>query len=219
MIEVIPTILVEKFKEVKKRIETVEDYVNWVQLDIMDGVFVNNKTWPYTESGKNELKKLKELETKVKLEAHLMVYKPEEVIDDWLEVVDRVIIHFESRIANQNQGIRKMIDKAHKKNKQIGLALNPETDTTAAIPFLNHLDLVLIMTVQPGKGGQKFKEWTLGKIKHLREIWPNGNIEVDGGINSETVKRAVEAGANLICSGTYIFKNKNPKEAIEKLKI
>lgn len=198
MIEIIPTILVKDFKEVRERIKKVEDYVNWVQLDIMDGVFVDNETWRNPQD-------LKDFKTRVKLEAHLMIEKPEEVIDDWLEVVDRVIVHYE---ATNNIS----------KGKRIGLAINPETSIDVIKPFLNNLELVLCMTVSPGWGGQKFKDEVLIKIKALRKLWPNGNIEVDGGINLETAKKTIKAGANLICAGTYIFKSNNIKEAVKNLK-
>lgn len=211
-IEIIPTVLVKTFKEVEERIRKVEDYVNWVQLDIMDGIFCCNETWRNPQD-------LKGFKTKVRLEAHLMVNKPEEVIDDWLKVADRVIIHFESKITNRELGIREMIKKAHKKKKEIGLALNPETHPAVVVPFLKDFDLVLFMTVQPGWGGQEFKDWVLTKIEVLRKLWPDGNIEVDGGINPKTAKKTIKAGANLICVGTYIFRSKNIKEAIKKLKI
>jgi ribulose-phosphate 3-epimerase len=206
MIEIIPTILVKSFKEVKERIGKVENYVDWVQLDIMDGRFVDNTTW-------NSPKDLKDFKTRVKLEAHLMIERPEEKIDNWLETVDRVIIHYE---ACNNP--KDLIEKVHSKEKQIGLAINPETSIDVVKPFLNDLDLVLIMTVNPGKGGQEFKDEVLSKIETLRRLWPNGNIEVDGGINNENIKKVVEAGANLICVGTYIFKSKDIKQAIESLK-
>lgn len=196
--EIIPTILVKSFEEVQEKIRKVENYVNWVQMDIMDGRFVDNKTWDNPQD-------LKNFKTKIKLEAHLMIEKPEQKIDDWLEVVDRVIIHYE---ATEN-----II-----KDKRVGLAINPETPIEKVKPFLEDLDLVLIMTVNPGKGGQEFKPEVLGKIKSLREIWPDGNIEVDGGINPETAKKAISAGANLICAGTYIFNSENTKQAIEDLK-
>ena len=204
--EIIPTILVKDFEQVKERIRKVEDYVNWVQLDIMDGQFVNNETWRNPAD-------LKNFKTKAKLEAHLMIEKPEEKIDDWLEKVDRIIVHCEA-----TENIKEIIEKVHNKGKQIGLAINPETSIDVVKPFLENLDLVLCMTVNPGRGGQEFKSEVLEKIKSLRKIWPNGNIEVDGGINPETVKKVIEAGANLICAGTYIFKSGNIKQAIEDLK-
>ncbi len=225
--EIIPTILVNTFDEVKERIKAVENYVNWVQLDVMDGVFVNNETWPHAvvpgiaKRGVKflkELEKLKKLKTKTKIEAHLMVEKPEEEFDEWLKIADRIIIHFESKITNRELGIRELVKKAHQKKKGIGLALNPETHYAVATPFLKDLDLVLIMTVQPGWGGQEFKDWTLTKIEALRKIWPKGNIEVDGGVSDKNIKKLIKAGANLICAGTYIYRSKDIKQAVGNLK-
>lgn len=206
MIEIIPTILVKSFEEAKERIRKVENYVDWVQLDIMDGRFVDNTTW-------NNPEDLKGFKTKAKLEAHLMIQKPEQKIDNWLENVDRVIIHYEAC-----NNIEDLIKKAKNKGKQIGLAINPETSIDVVKPFLDDLDLVLIMTVNPGKGGQEFKDEGLSKIETLRMTWPDGNIEVDGGINPETSKKAINAGANLICVGTYIFEGKDIEKVIEELR-
>jgi ribulose-phosphate 3-epimerase len=204
--EIIPTILVKTFDEVKEKIRAVENYVDWVQLDIMDGVFVKNKTW----DNPNDLKDFK---TKVKMEAHLMVDKPEKIIDAWLDVVDRIIVHQES-----TDDIQEVIEKTHKKGKEIGIALNPETDIKTIKPFLDDLDLVLLMSVEPGWGGQEFKIETLKKIKSLRNIWPDGNIEIDGGINGENIKEIYNIGANLFCVGNYIFKSNDTKSTIQKLK-
>ena len=217
MIEIIPTILAKSFKEIKERIRKVENYINWAQLDIMDGKFVNNETW-------NDSNDLKNFKTRAKLEAHLMIEKPEQKIDDWLENVDRVIVHYEA-----SNNIEDLIKKAKDKGKQIGLAINPETSIEAVNPFLKDLDLVLCMTVQPGWGGQEFKDEVLSKIETLRMTWPDGNIEVDGGINNKNINDVVKAGANLICVGTYIFnpsplakgdrvKSKDIKQAIESLR-
>jgi len=204
--EIIPTILVKTFEEVKERIKLVENYVDWVQLDIMDGVFVENLTW-------NNPEDLKDFKTKVKLEAHLMVKNPEKIIDSWLEVVDRIIIHQES-----SENIKEIIEKVHKNKKQIGVALNPETSIEVAKPFLNDLDLILLMSVQPGKGGQEFELEILEKIRNLRNIWPGGNIEVDGGVSDKNIKEIFNAGANLFCVGTYIYQSGDIKQVINKLK-
>lgn len=204
--EIIPTILVKTFEEVKERIKLVENYVDWVQLDIMDGVFVENLTW-------NNPEDLKDFKTKVKLEAHLMVQNPEKIIDSWLEVVDRIIIHQES-----SANIKEIIEKVHKNKKQIGVALNPETSIEVAKPFLNDLDLILLMSVQPGKGGQEFELEILEKIRNLRNIWPGGNIEVDGGVSDKNIKEIFNAGANLFCVGTYIYQSGDIKQVINKLK-
>jgi len=232
--EIIPTILVNTFDEVKERIKAVEDYVNWVQLDVMDGVFVYNETWPHSvvpgvakrgEKFKREIEKLKKLKTKVKIEVHLMVQEPEQEFDNWLKVADRIIIHFESKITNREYGMKELVKKAHQKKKGFGIALNPETHPVAITPFLPRtrtssvegLDLVLFMTVQPGWGGQELKEWVLNKIEFLRKKWLKGNIEVDGGVNDENIKKIVKAGANLICAGTYIYRSKDIGQAIKNL--
>lgn len=204
--EIIPTILVKTFKEVKDRIRAVEKYVKWVQLDVMDGIFVKNKTW-------NEPLDLRRFKTRAKLEAHLMVSKPEKVIDDWLEATDRIIVHFEAC-----DNLKEVIKKVHKKRKEIGVALNPETHPVVLEPFLKDLDLVLLMSVQPGLGGQKFKERVLEKAKFLKARKFKGNIEIDGGINDKNIKKIVKSGINLICVGNYISKSKNIKQAIENLK-
>lgn len=205
--QIIPTILVKTFKEIEKRIKAVENYVDWIQLDIIDGVFIDNKTW----DNPSDLKKIK---TKAKLEAHLMVQEPEKIIDKWLKNVDRVIVHFESKIKD----LEGLIKKIHSQKKQIGLAINPETNCRVIAPFLGKIDLVLFMAVQPGWGGQVFETEILDKIKALREIWPDGNIGVDGGVNDKNAKQIFSAGANILCAGNYIFKNENIKQAIEGLK-
>lgn len=204
--EIIPTILVKTFNEVKEGIMAVENYVEWVQLDVMDGIFVKNKTW-------NNAKDLKNFKTKLKLEVHLMVNKPEEVIDDWLEVTDRIIVHFETC-----DNLKELIKRVHKKRKEVGIALNPETHPTAIEPLLKDLDLVLLMSVQPGWGGQEFKERVLEKAKFLKERKFKGNIEIDGGINAKNIKKVVKSGINLICIGTHIYQSKDIKQAIEILK-
>jgi ribulose-phosphate 3-epimerase len=210
-IEIIPTILVQTFDEVKEKIKAVEEYVEWVQLDIMDGIFVNNETW-------HNPKDLKGFKTKAKIEVHLMVQYPEKIFNDWLKVADRIIIHFESKITNRELGIRELIEKCHKNKIEFGLALNPETHWAVATPFFKDLDLILLMSVQPGWGGQELKEWVLEKAEALREKGYKGNIEIDGGVNDENIKKVIKSGVNLICVGTYIFRNKDIKKAIEELK-
>jgi ribulose-phosphate 3-epimerase len=204
--EIIPTILVKTFSEVKEKIKSVEDYVSWVQLDAMDGIFVENTTWHNPED-------LRDFKTRVKIEAHLMINKPEEVVDEWLKYAERIIVHCES-----TENIGAIIKRVHRAEKQIGVALNPETHPVAIKEFLKNLDLVLIMSVQPGKGGQEFKPWVLEKADLLKQMGFRGDIEIDGGINKENIKQAVEHGINLICVGSFIAKSKNIRKTIETLK-
>ncbi len=207
MIEIIPTIIAKDFQELQEKIKKVETYVKWVQLDVMDGQFVENSTW-------NKPADLKNLETNLNLEAHLMIQNPEENIDDWIASgVKRIIIHFES--TNQP---KEVIGRIKKAGLAVGLAINPETSIEVVDDFIEQLDLVLVMTVQPGRGGQKFLEETLVKIKDLRTKYKNVNIEVDGGINPETAPQVIQAGANLLASGSAIFENDNIEETIKKLR-
>jgi len=207
MIEIIPTIIAKDFKELQEKVRRVEPYVDWIQLDIMDGQFVDNSTW----SNPAELKKL---ETEAKLEAHLMIKNPEDTIEQWINSgVKRIIIHFESTRYH-----RQLIDKIKKAGLEVGLAINPQTPIEVVDDFIPDLDLVLVMTVQPGRGGQKLIADTLNKIEQLRETYPNVNIEVDGGINSETASQVIQAGANLLASGSAIFNSGNIEETIKKLK-
>ncbi|MFH1461277.1 MAG: ribulose-phosphate 3-epimerase [Patescibacteria group bacterium] len=219
MIEIIPTIIAKDFQELKEKIGRVELYVNWAQLDVMDGQFVSNSTWPYI-AGKNNPADLKNLETNLKLEVHLMVKQPEEVIDDWLDSgVKRIIFHYEATDKH-----KEIIDKIKKAGLEVGIAINPETPIEVLAEFLNvsgskfQVSLILIMTVEPGQGGQGFLDYTLFKIKKLRESYPDVKIEVDGGINFKTAPQVIKAGANLLASGTAIFNSSDIKEAINRLK-
>jgi ribulose-phosphate 3-epimerase len=224
--EIIPTILVQTFDEVKEKIEAVKDSVEWVQIDVMDGIFVYNETWPHSAvpgiakrgaAYSKEITKLKKLKTGVKIEVHLMVEKPEKEIKDWLRIADRIIVHFESKITNRELGIRELIEKCHKNKIEFGLAINPETHWAVATPFFGDLDLILLMSIQPGWGGQEMKAWVLEKAEALRERGYDKNIEIDGGVNDENIAKVVKSGINLICVGTYIYRSKNIKEAIKKL--
>ena len=208
MIQVIPTIIAKDFQEVQDKIKKVESYVEWVQLDIMDGKFVNNSTW-------NNPADLKKIETNLNIEAHLMVNNLEEVIDQWIESgVKRIIFHYEATDKH-----REIIDKIKKSGLEVGLAINPETSIDLIDSFIEDLDLVLIMTVHPGFGGQDFLNESVDKIKQLRGEYKDVKIEVDGGINLKTAPLVIKAGANLLVSGTTIFNSNNIEKTIKELKL
>jgi len=207
MIQIIPAIIAQDFEELQEKIKKVESYVDWVQLDVMDGKFVDNSTW-------NNPADLEHLETNIKTEVHLMVQNPENVIDDWIKSgVQRIIFHYESTDKHQE-----IIERIKQAGLQVGLAINPKTSIEVIDVFVNQLDLVLIMTIQPGFGGQKFLEETLWKIKDLREKYKDVKIGVDGGINLETASKVIEVGANILFIGSAIFKSKNIEEVIKELK-
>lgn len=213
MIEVIPAIIARDFQELEEKISKVKSFVNWVQLDVMDGKFVENTTWNNPE----ELPKLTENYPLLKLEAHLMVEKPEYVIDDWIKSgVKRIIFHYEATGKH-----REIIDKIRNAGLEAGVAINPETpiDALDFLPITSYQApiTILIMSVHPGKSGQKFLEETLPKIKNLRGKYPNVKIGVDGGINLETAGPAIQAGADVLFIGSGIFEG-DVEENIKLLK-
>lgn len=204
MTQIIPAIIAKDFQELKNKIKQIEPYVEWAQLDVMDGKFVENITW-------NNPSDLKELETSLKLEAHLMVEKPEEVVDDWIKSgVKRIIIHYES-----TKQLDEIIKKIQDTGLEAGIAVNPKTSVDV---LKSNVSTFLVMTVNPGRGGQEFLEETLEKIKILREKYKNVKIEVDGGINLETAPKVVQAGANILAVGSTIFKSEDIGGIIKKLK-
>ena len=207
MIQIIPTIIAKDFQELNEKIKKIESYVEWAQLDVMDGKFVNNLTW-------NNPADLKNLETNLNLEAHLMINDPEEVIDQWIKSgVKRIIFHYEATEKHQE-----IIEKIKKSGLEVGLAINPETSISILDDLIEQIDLVLIMTVNPGFGGQGFLNESVDKIKQLREKYKDVKIGVDGGINLETAPKVIKAGANILAVGTAIFKSNNIEQTIKELK-
>ncbi|MAF20423.1 MAG: ribulose-phosphate 3-epimerase [Parcubacteria group bacterium] len=207
MVQVIPAIIAKDFEELKEKIKKVEPYVDWVQFDAIDGKFADNSVW-------NNPADLKELKTKLKLEAHLLIKNPELVIDDWISSgVARIIFHYSSTEKHQE-----IINKVKGAGLRVGLALNPEISIEVVDFFIKQLDSVMVMTVNPGWSGQEFLPENLDKVRQLREKYQEIDIEVDGGVNLGTAPKVVEAGANILAVGSAIFKSNNIKETIWKLK-
>lgn len=208
--EIIPAVLAYTFKDVIQKIRLVEPYVRWVQIDVSDGTFTPNVTW-------NHPKELEGEQFSLHFEAHLMVRDPIPEIQRWaVDGVKRVFVHVEA-FANSVQ-VALAINKAKTAGLEIGLALNPETSIESAEEFIPNVDVVLLLAVAPGFGGQKFNPVVIDKIKKLRQKFPNLDIEIDGGINLETARQCVESGANILAVGSYIFGQKDVKKAIEELK-
>lgn len=207
MIEVIPAINAEDFGEVKRRIKLVEPYVKWVHLDVADGTFTPNTIWHSPED-------LLGFETKLLIEVHLMIHDMDKRWQEWvLPEISRVIFHLEA--AHDPNFVLEKIKEA---KKEVGVAGRPETDWKELEPFCRKADLVQTLAVPPGIAGQQFRPETLDKIKHIRKKHPKCIIEVDGGINPETGKKCLSAGANILVSANYIFKSNNIQKAIEDLK-
>lgn len=209
MTEVIPAIITKDIQELKRKIALVEPYVKWVQIDVSDGVFAPNITW-------NNPLDLKSFAVSVLLEVHLMVADPDRQVDDWISSgARRIIFHIDQL---EREEVAKILKKAQSKGVDMGVALKPETDLGLIKSLASEVKLVLLLAVSPGFSGQRFNETVLEKIKILNRDCPDVIIEVDGGINLETGKKCLEAGADILVSGSYIFDSGNIKESIEELK-
>ena len=201
--KIIPAVIAKSQKEFKEKINKVKDFVDIIQLDFMDGEFVPNKSINFD---------FKIPSSDCEFEAHLMIQDPLKWVEKHYKKVDTILVHFESCKDPQ-----KVIDIAKKKVKRIGFVLNPETPIDYIQNFLDDIDQVLIMTVNPGFYGSPFLSEMIDKIKKLRKKCPNLDIEVDGGITDKTIGLVNGAGANLFVSGSYIVNSDNVKKAIENL--
>ena len=215
-IKISPSILSADFSQLGNEIKRLEKGgADLIHVDVMDGHFVPNLT-----IGPPVIKVLRQYST-LPFDVHLMISPVHKYIKDYAEAgADIITIHPEA-----TENIESSISLIKKLNKKIGLSLNPDTSVEIIEKFLSSIDLVLIMSVYPGFGGQKFIPNIVNKIKKLKSIKEKQNlkfdIEVDGGINFDNSKLVVEAGANILVSGTTIFKNNNGniKKNIETLRL
>lgn len=206
--EVIPSINVPDIKELKARIKKVEPYAKWAHVDVSDGVFTKHISW-------HDPKDMVGYKPEVKLEIHLMIDRPEKSIEEWLisPAVSRIIFHQEATKDHQL-----LIDKIHGAGKEAGLAIKPDVPWLKLFPYLDKVELFLLLAVNPGPSGQEFNELVLEKIGHIRHVAKNAIIEIDGGVNKAVAHRCIAEGANLLVAGSYLFNAKNIKKAIEELK-
>ena len=214
-IQISPSILSADFSKLGSEIKKLEESgADMIHVDVMDGHFVPNLT-----IGPPVIKSLKKHSSLI-FDVHLMISPVHNYIEAYAEAgADIITIHPEA-----TDDLKKSISKIKQLNKKVGVSLNPETKVDIITEYLDIIDLVLVMSVNPGFGGQKFMPEVLTKIKELKKIQKNRklnfDIEIDGGINFENSKAAIEAGANILVSGTTIFKNNNGdiKKNIELLK-
>ena len=208
-----PSILASDFGNLKSEINMVnESKADWFHLDIMDGVFVPNISFgmPVIQSIKKVAKKT--------LDVHLMIINPDKYIKKFKEIgADILTVHFEACTH-----LHRTIHAIKKEGMKAGVALNPHTSIQTLSNLLNDLDLVCIMSVNPGFGGQSFIENTYQKIKMLKnlreETGSNFLIEIDGGVNLDNARKILDVGADVLVAGNSIFKSKNPEETIQFLK-
>src|SRR3989344_7964037 len=213
--QVYPSILVQNFEEFETKINLVRGLVDTIHLDIMDGVFVNNKTI-------YDVDKINSFDWGVDYELHLMIKEKE--IEKWLNTsAKRIIFHYESVSVTVNslRKCQEVIKKIKEKSKEVGIAVNMETDIESIFPFLNEIDLILIMSVSLGWSGQKFTPEALEKIKKLRKKNFKGIIEVDGGVNESNIRAIANAGVDAVSVASAIWNvdKSKIKDQISKLRI
>jgi len=214
-IQISPSILSADFSQLGNEIKRLEEGgADLIHVDVMDGHFVPNLT-----IGPPVIKALKK-NCSIKFDVHLMISPVHKYIDAYADAGADIITFHPEATDDLSASIKKIKDLG----KKVGVSLNPETSVSVIKDYLDQIDLVLIMSVNPGFGGQKFMPEVLEKIKELKNIQKEKNndfdIEIDGGINFENSKMAIEAGANILVSGTTIFKSNNGdiKKNIDLLK-
>ena len=203
-IQISPSILSADFSQLGNEIKRLEEGgADMIHVDVMDGHFVPNLT-----IGPPVIKALKK-KCSIKFDVHLMISPVHKYIESYADAgADIITIHPEA-----TDNLEASILKIKELNKKVGVSLNPESKIDLILNYLDKIDLVLIMSVNPGFGGQKFMPEVLEKIKNLKSIQNEKkldfDIEIDGGINFDNCKEAIEAGANILVSGTTVFKSNN----------
>lgn len=207
-----PSILAANFLELGKEIESINNSnAQWIHFDVMDGVFVPNISF-----GAFILEQVRSITNKP-LDVHLMITKPENYIDQFAKAgASNITIHYETC-----QHLHRTIQSIKNKGIMASICLNPHTPIELLNQILPDVDMILLMSVNPGFGGQKFIESTYNKVYRLRKIIDEKGlktlIEVDGGINTETGKKLFEAGANVLVAGSFVFNSSNRQLQIDSL--
>ena len=207
-----PSVLAADFSNLQRDIEMInESEADWFHIDIMDGVFVPNISF-----GMPVLRDIKK-HAKKTLDVHLMIVNPDQYIETFASLgADILTVHWEACTH-----MHRTIQAIKAAGMKAGIALNPHSSINQLKDIIKDIDLVCLMSVNPGFGGQSFIENTFDKLKELKELIQSSRsdcqIEIDGGVTNENAKKLVQAGANILVAGSYIFKSSNPTETISKL--
>jgi len=206
------SILTVDYKDVSGSLKSYAKDCDYIHMDVMDGVFVPNISF-----GPSIQKQIRKEFKDMIFDTHLMIIDPIKYIKEFVDAgSDYITFHIEAK-----SNIDDTIDLIHSYGKKAGISIKPNTNPEVLIPYLNKLDLVLVMSVEPGFGGQKFMPNSIDKIKWLSDYKKKNNlnylISVDGGINKDTYKFVLDAGTDLAVMGSFLYKSENPNEWITKI--